>query len=132
MSKSQQPWKVVSHFGQIADTGDYSGHYEITNGKDSLYVDDYDNDESILLPIAEAMNASGCNISVDDSPLMAERAESSFWKRQAMRLAARVYAYCHMNKSGGYNGDGRAPEEGSIYEIAKELLPTNHPQRELS
>ncbi len=30
------PWELKGHSHQIADTGDYDGHYEITNGKISL------------------------------------------------------------------------------------------------
>ena len=26
-------WKLIGHSYQIADTGDYDGHYEITDGK---------------------------------------------------------------------------------------------------
>lgn len=44
--KPKDEWKVVPHFYQIADTGDYDGHYEITNGKVSLQTKD-DEDEHI-------------------------------------------------------------------------------------
>lgn len=126
MSIKQRPqWKLLPHYGQIADTGDYDGRCEITDGRSSLFAEGED-DEEVLQHIVDAMNEADCDIYVDDSPLMAERAESSFWKEQAMYLASRVYAYAHMNKSAGYNGDDREPEQGSIYAISKALLPTNH------
>lgn len=41
---------------------------------------------------------------------------------EMMQLAQKVYAFSHMNKSGGYNGPGRLPEAGSIYELARKIL----------
>lgn len=38
-------WKIIPHSYQIADTGDYDGHYELTNGTISLITrDDVDTD----------------------------------------------------------------------------------------
>ena len=57
-------WKLVSHSYQIADTGDYDGHYEITNGKISIFTKD---DGDGLEDIVKALNESGCKFYLDDS-----------------------------------------------------------------
>ena len=57
-------WELKGHSHQIADTGDYDGYYEITNGKISLLTKD-DDDES-LQPIVDALNDSGCKFYQDD------------------------------------------------------------------
>lgn len=57
-------WKLIGHLYQITDTGDYDGHYEITNGKISLLTRD-DDDES-LRPIVDALNDSCCKFYQDD------------------------------------------------------------------
>lgn len=62
--ESNSDWKLIGHSHQIADTGDYDGHYEITNGKISLLTQD-DDDES-LQPIVDALNDSGCKFYQDD------------------------------------------------------------------
>lgn len=59
-----QEWKIKGHPYQIADTGDYGGHYEITNGKISLLTKE-ENDE-VLQPIVDALNNSGCKFYQDD------------------------------------------------------------------
>lgn len=53
---NHSPWELKSHFGQIADTGDYDGSYEITNGKISLITND---DDEGLQEIVDALNNSG-------------------------------------------------------------------------
>lgn len=62
MEKSE--WKLVAHSYQIADTGDYDGHYEITNGKISIFTKD--DDDGALMSIVNALNDSGCEFYVDD------------------------------------------------------------------
>ena len=57
-------WRLVGHSSQIADTGDYDGHYEITNGKISLLTKD--DDEEALQPVVDAFNNSGCRFYQDD------------------------------------------------------------------
>lgn len=57
-------WKLMGHSYQIADTGDYDGHYEITNGKISLLTQD--DDDEALHPIVDALNDSGCKFYQDD------------------------------------------------------------------
>jgi hypothetical protein len=63
MNKTTE-WKLIGHSSQIGDTGDYDGHYEITDGKVSLLTKD-DDDES-LQPIVDALNDSGCKFYQDD------------------------------------------------------------------
>jgi hypothetical protein len=58
-------WKLIGHSHQIADTGDYDGCYEITNGKVSLYTKD--DDEDALNAVVKALNDSDCKFFLDDS-----------------------------------------------------------------
>jgi len=60
-----EDWKLVGHSHQIADTGDYDGYYEITNGKVSFLTNS--DDEEALFPIVKALNDSGCNFYLDDA-----------------------------------------------------------------
>jgi len=57
-------FKLIGHSGQIADTGDYDGYYEITDGKVSLLTKD--DDDEVLQPIVDALNNSGCKFYQDD------------------------------------------------------------------
>lgn len=57
-------WKLVGHSYQIADTGDYDGHYEITDGSVSLLSNE-DDHESLML-IVNALNMAKCKIYLDD------------------------------------------------------------------
>lgn len=59
------PWKLLSHSYQIADTGDYDGCYEITNGKISIFTKD--DEDTALSPIVDALNNSGAKFYLDDS-----------------------------------------------------------------
>lgn len=63
MEKSKD-WKIVAHSHQIADTGDYGGCYELTNGKISIYTQD-DGDE--LQSIIDVLNESEYDFYLDDS-----------------------------------------------------------------
>jgi len=58
-------WKLVGHSHQIADTGDYDGYYEITNGSVSIYT--LDDDDDALELVVKALNESGCKFYLDDS-----------------------------------------------------------------
>lgn len=49
-------WELVAHNHQIADTGDYDGCYEITDGKVSIFTKD---DDDGLDDIVKALNDSG-------------------------------------------------------------------------
>lgn len=63
-------WEVKSHSYPIADTGDYDGYYEITNGNITLTTrDDYEETERQLQIAAAVLNKWGINFfdqKVDD------------------------------------------------------------------
>ena len=61
----EQNWKLVGHSHQIADTGDYDGCWEITNGKVSIFSKD--DDEDVLMPIIRALNDSEASFYLDDA-----------------------------------------------------------------
>lgn len=57
MSKLKQKFEVKSHSYQIADTGDYDGYWEITNGTDRIITkEDGDEIEAYLQSIADRLN----------------------------------------------------------------------------
>lgn len=64
MSNLPKEWKLVPHSYQIADTGDYDGCYEITDGRVSILTKD--DDDEALQPIVDALNDSGCKFYKDD------------------------------------------------------------------
>lgn len=78
-----EEWKLIGHSHQIADTGDYDGYYEITNGKVSILTNS-DNDEA-LLPIVKALNDSGCKFYLDD----AKEVELYLLKKEYTELKAK-------------------------------------------
>lgn len=63
--KEMNEWQLIGHSYQIADTGDYDGCYEITDGSVSIYSKD--DDDEALQPIVDALNESGCKFYLDDS-----------------------------------------------------------------
>ena len=65
MSKEKQKYVLKGHNYQIADTGDYDGCWEITNGKVSIFTKD-DNDEG-LEDVVVALNNADCDFYLDDS-----------------------------------------------------------------
>ena len=64
MNSEKQTWELKGHSYQLADTGDYDGYYEITDGKISLLTKD--DDDEALQPIVDALNNSGCKFYIDD------------------------------------------------------------------
>lgn len=62
---NKKRWKLRSTSYQIADTGDYDGHYEITNEKVSIFSKD--DDDEALQKVVDAFNNSGCDFYLDDS-----------------------------------------------------------------
>lgn len=78
---TKQNWKLVPHSYQIADTGDYDGYYEITNGKMSIYTKD--DDDEALEPVVKALNESGSEFYLDDSAEF----EASILRGQVKMLA---------------------------------------------
>ncbi len=46
LSDEEKKWKLIRHSYQIADTGDYDGQWEVTDGKIKLWTErDYDEEE---------------------------------------------------------------------------------------
>lgn len=64
----EKQWKVIAHSHQIADTGDYDGCYELTDGHCSIFTKDDGNEaEDMLNDIAELLNTTGFIFYLDDS-----------------------------------------------------------------
>lgn len=58
----QNKWEFKAYSHAIADTGDYDGHYEITNGNITLITkDDYEETERQLKTAVAALNRWGIN-----------------------------------------------------------------------
>jgi len=64
MPQENSEWKLIGHSHQIADTGDYDGYYEITNGDISIMTKDDDEEE--LQAVVDALNKTGCSFYQDD------------------------------------------------------------------
>jgi hypothetical protein len=62
-------WEYKEHFHAIGMTGDYSGHYEVSNGHISLCTNDDPEDitetENTLQKVARVLNESGCKFYCD-------------------------------------------------------------------
>lgn len=69
-NSEKNKWEFKTHSYQIADTGDYDGHYELTNGDITLWTKDDDEEtERFLRLAAHFLNKVGINLSdakVDD------------------------------------------------------------------
>jgi hypothetical protein len=65
--KAEHTWRLIGVCHPIADTGDYSGHYEITDGNMTIIT--HDDDAEALQPIVDALNNSGCSFYFDISAL---------------------------------------------------------------
>ncbi len=59
-------FKIVEHSHQIADTGDYDGCLELTNGKVSIFTKD-DLEEEQCDKIIMTLNEAACDWYMDDS-----------------------------------------------------------------
>lgn len=67
LTTTGQPlWRIVEHFGQIADTGDYDGRYEITNGKLRIFTKG--DDDSGLEQLVNVLNEHQLDLEPDYSP----------------------------------------------------------------
>lgn len=64
-------WEIKSHSSQIADTGDYDGYYELTNGTVSLFskddIDTDDPDHSSINTVVSILNDLNYKWYMDDS-----------------------------------------------------------------
>jgi hypothetical protein len=54
---AKREWKLIGHSHAIADTGDYSGEWEITDGHTSFFNHSDENDEEEMQVIVDALNA---------------------------------------------------------------------------
>jgi hypothetical protein len=76
-------WEVKSHSYQIADTGDYDGYWEITNGKDSLITkEDYEDIEKDLQAVVDLLNNTYANFTVDRGNEAALDAENKLLRQE--------------------------------------------------
>jgi hypothetical protein len=64
--KQKIEWRLIGHSYQIADTGDYDGNWEITNGEVSIFTK-YDCEEEELQPVVDALNECAAKFYIDDS-----------------------------------------------------------------
>lgn len=80
MEKTERKYELIGHSHQIADTGDYDGYYEITNGEVSILTQD--DDDEALEEVVKALNNSGCKFYLDDS----DRWEANHYKQEFERL----------------------------------------------
>lgn len=71
-------WELKCHSYQIADTGDYDGYWEITNGKISIFSKDDEEDQ--LLEVVNSLNESGCKFYLDTNDIDFLKAENEWLK----------------------------------------------------
>lgn len=127
-------FELKGHPYQIADTGDYDGHYEITNGIISICTK-HDEEEQ-LLHIVEALNASGADFYMDD---YAGSELSSIKSDPIISAAYDMYGALEeiLKMEGAYNQDPLKHAENvltNIEKIAKRVMAkargesTNKPQ----
>lgn len=83
-SKHTPEWKLIPHSYQIADTGDYGGHYELTDGKTTLITYDDPYDETTVKAIVKSLNDSGCSFYCQESDALGM--ELSFAKQDVKEL----------------------------------------------
>ena len=83
MSTENNKWKIVGHSHQIADTGDYDGCYELTNGKISLFTKDEDwmDDIEGEHPLVTTLNNMNIKWEIDDSSEFMYQAEKEWTNR---------------------------------------------------
>lgn len=95
---NNKTWEYKEHFHAIGMTGDYSGHYEVTNGDISLCTNDDPEDitetENTLQKVARVLNESDCKFYCDtttEHKLHIENMELRYkmddLKDQAQRMA---------------------------------------------
>lgn len=97
MSTEKQPWKVTVHSHQIADTGDYDGYYEISNGKTSLYTNDEDlgdeSEEHGFEELVEALNKTQATFWTNgDDEANGYRMEAEHFKRECHAMTTALAA----------------------------------------
>lgn len=74
-------WEYKNYSYQIADTGDYDGYWEVTNGKDSLITkEDYEDIEKDLQAVVNLLNNTYANFTFDRGNEAALEAENRWLK----------------------------------------------------
>lgn len=117
--KPKGPWQVIERSGQIADTGDYVGEAELTDGKIHLYcTTEFDceaDEETPLHTVANILNESKADLWVDfmrddpDAMDLLQRsvnAEAYRVENQRLRAALEKIANWELPETGetSYNG----------------------------
>lgn len=84
----QNKWELKSHSWQIADTGDYDGYWEITDGKTSICTKDDPNDER-LEDIVKVLNATQCKFYTNNDTELNQQLEIYLLKDENAILRAK-------------------------------------------
>ena len=77
-------WKIIPHSYQIADTGDYDGHWELTNGTISLITKDDIGEDGDVEDLVQKMN--DLDVKWEDYKLDDSRWEAMMWKSKVDML----------------------------------------------
>lgn len=92
MSEIDTTWKAVACSSPIADTGDYDGHWELTNGNIVLITNDDDLAEVDFADIVDVLNNAGIDFTLDDTAnidkYIAESRLKDALNREAVLVAA--------------------------------------------
>jgi len=78
-------WRLEIHTNAIADTGDYDGCYEITDGNISIFTND-DLEDGKLEAIIDALNNSNSNFYLDEGDLPYYIASEKFYREEFSKL----------------------------------------------
>lgn len=117
MSK-HTPWRLIGVSHPIADTGDYSGHYEITDGNMTIIT--HDDDAEALQPIVDALNNSGCSFYFDDSALYLTSHENDVLRDRNAELLVALKAFVNVCDNG--NPMEFVKEIGALVEPARKVI----------
>lgn len=88
----QSKWELKSHSWQIADTGDYDGYWEITDGNTSICTKD-DPDDERLEDVVKVLNSVQCNFYTKDDTELNQRLEIYQLKDEITSLQAKCDRY---------------------------------------
>lgn len=122
----QNKWEVKSHSHQIADTGDYDGHWEITNGEISICTkDDGDDMDVILKEVADLLNKTEITFYADNPKEIDLHFECEGLKIQFSELQAKCDRYesllkrmQHLQPIWLYQGHIKPEHEGEALALA--------------
>lgn len=106
----QNKWEVKSHSHQIADTGDYDGYWEITNGKIHICTkDDGPDMPDILQEVADLLTKTECDFWVNNLKEIDLHFECEGLKLQLTEAQARCDRYEQALKDIELVGHGGTP-----------------------